>query len=208
MVAKGMGLDSRIGEKFLQTGPGYGGSCFPKDTAALAKTARDFNAPASIVETVITANDSVKSRMAKKIAESLAGNVRGKTIAILGLAFKAETDDMRDAPALTILPILAKAGATIQAYDPESMPQAKNKMPNLTYCNSSEEACKNADAVVMMTEWNEFKTLDLAIVKSWMNGDVLIDLRNLFSAEIAWENGLNYVCIGKNTSTPQQQKVA
>lgn len=209
MVSKGMGLDSRIGAKFLNAGPGYGGSCFPKDTSALAKIAKNAGAPTTLVETVITSNQAIKERMADKVIEALNGNANGKTIAVLGLAFKAETDDMRDAPSLTILPLLQKAGATIQAYDPESMPQAKSMMPSLTFCNSTKEACKNADAVIMMTEWNEFKNLDLATVKGWMNGNTLVDLRNLFTAENAEMNGFDYVCIGKkNTKQTLQQKVA
>lgn len=208
MVSKGMGLDTRIGEKFLQSGPGYGGSCFPKDTHALAKIARNAGTPTTLVETVITANQNIKEHMAKKVIQSMGGIIEGKTIAVLGLAFKAETDDMRDAPALTILPILQKAGATVKAYDPQSMPQAQSMMPELTYCNSSEETCKDADAIIVMTEWQEFKDLEVATIKHWMKGDVMVDLRNLYSPADAQNNGFKYTCIGKKNIQQQQTKVA
>jgi UDPglucose 6-dehydrogenase len=208
MVAEGMGLDSRIGEKFLNAGPGYGGSCFPKDTAALAKTARDFDTVSHIVETVITTNTEIKKRMAEKVITACGGDVKDKKIAVLGLAFKAETDDMRDAPALTIIPVLQKAGATVFAYDPEAMTQSEKLLPSINYRESTQDVCENADAVVIMTEWDVFKQLNLTTLKEWMKGDVLVDLRNIFDAEEANKNGFNYTRIGHKATALQQQKVA
>ena len=165
-VARGIGLDGRIGRKFLHAGPGYGGSCFPKDTLALVKTAQDYGAPLKIVETVVAVNDARKPAMADRVIAALGGSVKGKTVAALGLTFKPNTDDMRDSPSLGILPALQEAGATIRAFDPEGMSEAKKLMPDLTYCKDAYECMTGADALVLITEWNEFRALDLARVKS------------------------------------------
>ena len=195
-VSRGMGMDSRIAPRFLQPGPGYGGSCFPKDTNALAKTARDHGVRLNLVEETITTNQQIKEQMATNIA-SIMGDVKGKTIAVLGLAFKANTDDMRDASSLTILPKLQSLGATVVAYDPAAMPRAKQLMPNITYANSSEEAIKGADATVILTEWADFRTLDLNTLKSAQAKPVLIDLRNLFTRAEANSAGLEYHALGR-----------
>jgi UDPglucose 6-dehydrogenase len=196
-ISKGMGMDARIAPRFLNPGPGYGGSCFPKDTNALAKTARDFNLHLKLVEQTIVTNNNIKQQMITKIEQAMGGQVAGKTIGVLGLAFKANTDDMRDASALTILPALQAKGAKIQAYDPAAMAQAKSLMPNLTYATSTLEALKDADAMVILTEWPEFRMLDLAIAKQTMRGNVLIDLRNLFDNATATQAGLVYTGLGR-----------
>ncbi len=196
-VSLGMGMDSRIGEKFLQPGPGYGGSCFPKDTSAIARTARDFNVPQTIVERTIKANEEIKKSMVARIINACGGSVEGKTIAALGIAFKAGTDDTRDAPALTILPLLQKAGATIKAYDPEAIEQAKSRMPTIIYCDNKGAALKGADAALILTEWPEFKDLDLTHVAEQLTTPVLIDLRNLFEPEVVASYGLIYYSIGR-----------
>ena len=165
-VARGIGLDGRIGRKFLHAGPGYGGSCFPKDTLALVKTAQDYGAPLKIVETVVAVNEARKPAMADRVMAALGGSVKGKTVAALGLTFKPNTDDMRDSPSLGILPALQKAGATIRAFDPEGMDEAKKLMPDLTYCKDAYDCMTGADALVIITEWNEFRALDFARVKS------------------------------------------
>lgn len=195
-VSQGMGLDSRIGAKFLQPGPGYGGSCFPKDTNAIAKTARDAGVPLKLVEETITTNQAIKERMTDKVVNACDGDVNGKTIGVLGLAFKAGTDDMRDASALTILPALHKLGATIQAYDPAAMEQAQRLMPNLTYKKTQDAAIKGADALLVLTEWDTFKTLDLMHAAKNMRGKIIIDLRNLYSLEATNTAGLERTCIG------------
>lgn len=196
-VSKGMGMDARIAPRFLNPGPGYGGSCFPKDTNALAKTARDHGLKLRLVEETIATNEAIKKAMVGKIEQALGGNVQGKTIGVLGLAFKANTDDMRDASALTILPELHKKGAKIQAFDPAAMPRAKQLMPDLTYVENALAALAGADAAVILTEWNEFRMLDLAMVKKTMKGNTLIDLRNLLSVATANTEGLRYVALGR-----------
>ena len=195
-VSRGMGLDSRIAPRFLQPGPGYGGSCFPKDTNALAKTARDHGMRLNLVEETIATNQRIKEDMADRIVASL-GSVKGKTICVLGLAFKANTDDMRDASSLTILPRLTDLGAKIIAYDPAAMPRAKQLMPGLTYAESTEEAIKGADAAVILTEWADFRTLDLRNLKNSLSSPVLIDLRNLFTSAEAKAAGLSYFPLGR-----------
>jgi len=195
-VARGIGLDNRIGSKFLHAGPGYGGSCFPKDTLALVKTAQDHQTELSIVSSVINANDKRKRRMADKIIAAC-GGVSGKTLAILGLAFKPNTDDMRDAPSLTILPALQAAGATLKAYDPEAMEEAREHFTDVTLSDSAMDAVENADAVVIITEWDEFRALSLPKLKTIMHGDVLVDLRNVFSRRQAAKAGLAYTGVGR-----------
>jgi UDPglucose 6-dehydrogenase len=196
-ISKGMGMDARIAPRFLQPGPGYGGSCFPKDTNALAKTAKDHGLKLRLVEETIATNEAIKKAMVGKIEQALGGSAQGKTIGVLGLAFKANTDDMRDASALTILPELAKKGAKVQAFDPAAMPRAKQLMPELTYADNALAALQGADAAVILTEWNEFRTLDLAKVKAAMHGNILIDLRNLLSVASANAEGFRYVALGR-----------
>ncbi len=195
-VSRGMGLDSRIAPRFLQPGPGYGGSCFPKDTNALAKTARDHGVQLRLVEETITTNQLIKENMTDRIIKAV-GSVEGKTIAVLGLAFKANTDDMRDASSLTILPKLASLGAKVVAFDPAAMPRAKQLMPNLTYAGSTEEALKGADVAVILTEWADFRSLDLTTVKQSLANPVVVDLRNLFTGAEMKAAGLEYHPLGR-----------
>jgi UDPglucose 6-dehydrogenase len=197
-LAKGMGLDARIGSKFLQVGPGYGGSCFPKDTLALNKTAQEHGTPLRIVESAIEVNSAQKARMVNKIRRALGGSESGKTVACLGLTFKAETDDMREAQSLTILPALTEKGAKVKAHDPQGMEPAKKMMPELEYCQDPYEACEEADAVIIMTEWNQYKALDLEKLKEKMKGSVFIDLRNIYDPKILKDNGFEYVGVGRN----------
>jgi UDPglucose 6-dehydrogenase len=191
-VSRGMGLDARIAPRFLQPGPGYGGSCFPKDTNALAKTARDNGVHLRLVEETIASNQRIKEEMAARIIADMGGSVKGKTIAVLGLAFKANTDDMRDASSLTILPKLVEAGAIVKAFDPQAMGRAKAMMPEISCVANAWEAINGADATVIMTEWAEFRTLDMARMKKEMKEPVLIDLRNLFAPEDMKQAGLRY----------------
>src|SRR5215472_11510850 len=202
-VAKGIGLDGRIGRKFLHAGPGYGGSCFPKDCRALVRTAREAEASLSIVETVVRVNDARKARMAGKIIDACGGTVAGKTIAVLGLTFKPNTDDMRDAPSLEILPRLAAAGAGIRAFDPEGMGEAQKLLPELTFCRDAYETIEGADALVLLTEWNEFRGLDLRRVGRLLAEPLVIDLRNIYQPAEMAAAGLCYVSIGRPPqSTP------
>ena len=183
-IAKGMGLDGRIGKKFLHAGPGYGGSCFPKDTLALIRIAQEHGSSCRIVESVVEVNAAQKARMVSKIREALGGSEAGKTIAVLGLTFKPETDDMRDSPSLAILPALSDKGAIIRAHDPEGMKEAKELLPaNIQYYDSLYEIFKNADAVVLMTEWNEYRALDLKKVKNMMKVNVFVDLRKEYEKD-------------------------
>ena len=195
-VARGIGLDGRIGKKFLHAGPGYGGSCFPKDTLALVKTASDLGTPSRIVEAVVAVNDRRKLDMAKKI-EAAFGGVKGKTIAVLGLTFKPNTDDMRDAPSLVILPYLQAAGATIRAFDPEGHKEAAKHLA-LDYCTDTYEAIEGADGVVILTEWNEFRALDLARVKAALKTPLMVDLRNIYRPDQMIEAGFKYVSVGRS----------
>lgn len=197
-VSKGIGLDSRIGAKFLQPGPGYGGSCFPKDTNALAFQGVESGVKQTIVEQTIIANEEIKKRLATKVSEALGGSVKGKKIAVLGYAFKADTDDMRDAPALTILPELEAAGAILTAYDPEAKEQATWRLPTLNLVDSKEKALKGADIALILTEWAEFKEMDVTAVANSTSSNTIVDLRNLFSPEEMNEKGINYVCIGRS----------
>lgn len=197
-VAKGMGLDKRIGNKFLHAGPGYGGSCFPKDTLALVKTAEQHNVDIGIVDEVVAYNDRRKQAMAGRVMSALDGAVAGKVIAILGLAFKPETDDMRDSPSIDIVHELANAGAQIKAYDPKAMDEARHMLPgNVSYCDSADTCIVDADAVVIVTEWNEFRALTAAHFIASMRGTVLVDLRNIYDAAQMREAGLVYTSIGR-----------
>ena len=197
-VSKGMGLDTRIGNKFLNPGPGYGGSCFPKDTLALVRIAQEFEASSRIVESVIEVNASQKARMVAKIRDALGGSENDKKIGILGLTFKPETDDMRDSPSLTILPALVDKGATIIAHDPQGIDEAKTLLPpEIIYKNNIDETIEGVDALVLMTEWNQYRGLDLDHIRSLMKGDIFIDLRNVYERDIAERADLKYFCIGR-----------
>ena len=196
-VAKGIGLDGRIGKKFLHAGPGYGGSCFPKDTLALVKTARDFGSPIRIVETVVAVNDERKKAMAERIIKAAGGDVKGKTIAILGLTFKPNTDDMRDSPSLDIVPALVAAGAKVHAFDPEGTEEAKKLLPDIQYAENVYDTLQGADAVAIITEWNEFRALDLKRVKSLLKSPVVIDLRNVWDPKEMRDAGFTYVSVGR-----------
>jgi UDPglucose 6-dehydrogenase len=196
-VSRGIGLDNRIGRKFLHAGPGYGGSCFPKDTLALLKTAEDFESPVHIVEAVVKVNEARKRAMGRKVLAALGGEARGRTVALLGLTFKPNTDDMRDAPSVAIATALADAGVTVRAHDPEGTEQAKALMPDLTYCADPYEAATGADAVVIVTEWDAFRAIDLKRLKAAMAGDVLVDLRNIYRREAAAAAGFAYTAVGR-----------
>ena len=196
-IARGIGLDGRIGRKFLHAGPGFGGSCFPKDCQALIRTAEIAKRPLAIVDTVLRVNDARKRRMADRIAEACGGDLYGKTLAVLGLTFKPNTDDMRDSPSLSILPALHEAGATIHAFDPEGMDEARKVMPELTYFSDAYAAMDGADALVLITEWNEFRALDLGRVRSLLRRPLVIDLRNIYKPEEMIEAGLVYHSIGR-----------
>jgi UDPglucose 6-dehydrogenase len=196
-VSRGIGLDNRIGSKFLHAGPGYGGSCFPKDTLALLKTAQDNETPVRIVEAVVLANDLRKRAMGRKIIHALGGDVRGKKVALLGLTFKPNTDDMRDAPSIAVVQTLLDAGAEIHAHDPEGMEEAGKLMPGVHMQNGPYEAADQADAVAIITEWDAYRALDLNRLKSTMRGNVLADLRNIYDPHMATSAGFNYVSIGR-----------
>jgi UDPglucose 6-dehydrogenase len=196
-VARGIGLDGRIGGKFLHAGPGFGGSCFPKDCRALIRTAREAAAELAIVEAVVQVNDARKRRMAARIVAACGGNVAGKTLAVLGLTFKPNTDDMRDSPSLSILPALIAAGAAVRAYDPEGMAEAKALLPALVYCDDAYETMASADALVILTEWNAFRALDLARVGTLLATPLVIDLRNIYTPEEMVAAGLSYISIGR-----------
>jgi len=199
IVAKGMGLDGRIGRKFLHAGPGYGGSCFPKDTLALMQTAHDRKVPMRIVEAVIDVNNKRKQHMADRVIAANGGSVNGKTIAVLGLTFKPNTDDMRDSVSLDVVPALQKAGATIRAYDPEGMKEAKELLKGVAWCTNAYEAMKDAHAAVILTEWNEFRALDLAQMKDTLKEPVLVDLRNIYRPEEMKAAGFRYTSIGRSS---------
>ncbi len=200
-VARGIGLDNRIGTKFLHAGPGYGGSCFPKDTVALVKTGQDYAAPQRIVETVVAINDQRKRAMARKVAHALGGQMRGRTVALLGLTFKPNTDDMREAPALALVTALEDMGAKVRAYDPAGMEQAKALLPNVTYCEGPYAAAAGADAIVIVTEWEQFRALDLERLKRAMARPVMIDLRNVYRGDEMVRAGFVYDSVGRPTPT-------
>ncbi|RXT52749.1 UDP-glucose 6-dehydrogenase [Bosea sp. Tri-44] len=195
-VARGIGLDNRIGGKFLHAGPGYGGSCFPKDTLALIKTAQDMESPLRLVETVVAVNDQRKRAMARKVIAACGGSVRAKRIAILGLAFKPNTDDMREAPSLSIVTALLDAGAEVTAYDPEAMASAKALMPEITYAPDAYSCLDGADALVIVTEWDAFRALDLGRVKAALRHPVVVDLRNIYRSGEMHARGFTYVNVG------------
>lgn len=199
-VARGIGLDGRIGSKFLHAGPGYGGSCFPKDTLALVRTAQVHNAPTQIIEAVVAINDARKKKMAERVIEACGGSLTGKTIAVLGLTFKPNTDDMRDAPSLDIIPELQKAGATVRAFDPAGMHEAQGLLQDVQYVDGPYETLDDADAVVIITEWDEFRALDIERVKSTMKTPLMIDLRNIYRPEEMAEAGFDYHSIGRPSS--------
>jgi UDPglucose 6-dehydrogenase len=197
-VARGIGLDGRIGRKFLHAGPGYGGSCFPKDTLALARTAEEYQSPVRLVETTVAVNDARKEAMAGRVIEACGGSVAGKTVAVLGLTFKPNTDDMRDSPSLAIVPALVAAGATVRAVDPEGVAQAKPLLPaSVIYCRDALDAATGADALVVVTEWNEFRALAPAKLAVAMKGRAIIDLRNIFDPAAMREAGFTYRGIGR-----------
>jgi UDPglucose 6-dehydrogenase len=196
-VARGMGLDNRIGAKFLHAGPGFGGSCFPKDTSALIKTAHDHGVPLRLVETVSTVNEQRKRAMARKVVQALGGSVRGKTVAVLGLTFKPNTDDTRDSPAIPLITALHDLGAIVRGYDPAGMEQAKPLLPDVHYCQSAYSAAEGADAVVIATEWEQFRALDLARLKGVMMQPVIVDLRNIYRADEMRRAAFHYVPIGR-----------
>jgi UDPglucose 6-dehydrogenase len=196
-VARGIGLDGRIGRKFLHAGPGFGGSCFPKDCTALVRTAREAAAPLAIVEAAVAVNEARKRRMADKIITACGGSLAGKTLAVLGLTFKPNTDDMRDAPSLAILPRLVAAGARIQVFDPEGMAEARKLLPDLVYCQDAYQTMEGADALILLTEWNEFRGLDLDRVKGLLASPLVIDLRNIYQPQEMAAAALSYLSIGR-----------
>jgi UDPglucose 6-dehydrogenase len=196
-VARGIGLDNRIGSKFLHAGPGYGGSCFPKDTLALVRTAADFGAPVELVETTVRVNESRKKAMARKVAQAMGGDLEGKTVAILGLTFKPNTDDMREAPSLDVVPALQAMGARIRAFDPEGMEEAAKLLPDVEFRDGPYDAVKDADALVILTEWDQFRALDLARVKTLLKSPVVVDLRNIYRPDDMRARGFSYVSVGR-----------
>ncbi|MFN3233707.1 MAG: UDP-glucose dehydrogenase family protein [Alphaproteobacteria bacterium] len=199
-IAKGIGLDNRIGSKFLHPGPGYGGSCFPKDTRALLATGEIAGVDLSIVAAVEQANEKRKIAMGNRIIEACGGDVVGKTIAILGLTFKPNTDDMRESPSLAIIPVLTEAGATVRAFDPEGMAEAAKLIDGITFCEDAYDAAEGADAAVIVTEWNQFRALDLGRLKTLLHSPVLVDLRNVYQPNEVTEAGLTYYSIGRPSS--------
>jgi len=196
-VSKGIGLDNRIGKKFLHAGPGYGGSCFPKDTLALTKTANDHGSPVRIVDTVVEVNDARKKAMAARVINAMGGDVKGKTIGVLGLAFKPNTDDMRDAPSLDIIPALQAAGARVKAYDPESMHEAGKMLTEVDFCDGPYHAIDGADAMVLITEWDQFRAMDFDRVKKLLKTPTVVDLRNVYQPSDMAKRGFNYVSVGR-----------
>ncbi len=198
-VARGMGLDGRIGRKFLHAGPGYGGSCFPKDTLALVRTGQDHDSPIRIVETVVDVNDKRKQSMAQRIVDVCDGSLKGKTVAVLGVAFKPNTDDMRDAPSLDIVPALQAAGATVRAFDPAAMHEARKLLPGVEWADNAYAALEGADCVAILTEWNEFRALDLKRVKAALKRPVMVDLRNVYNPGDMAAAGFDYRSVGRPT---------
>src|SRR6266404_5708304 len=201
-VARGIGLDNRIGSKFLHAGPGFGGSCFPKDTMALIKTGQDNETPLRIIETVVAVNDQRKRAMARKVANAFGGNgsLRGKSIAVLGVTFKPNTDDMRDAPSIPLITALQDMGAGVRVFDPVGMPQAKKVLENVTFCRDAYACARGAHALVIVTEWEQFRALDLKEMASIMTCPVIVDLRNIYSPEEVMRNGFHYCGVGRPKS--------
>jgi UDPglucose 6-dehydrogenase len=204
-VAKAIGLDGRIGGKFLHAGPGYGGSCFPKDTMALVRTAQEAKAPLRLIETVADINTRRKKSMAARVIAACGGSVAGKTIAVLGLTFKPNTDDMRESPSLDLVPALLAAGATVKAHDPEGMAEAKKLLDGIEYSKSPYEAMQGADALVIVTEWNAFRSLDLARMKALLKTPVVIDLRNIYNPREMAAAGFRYSSIGRPASAFEEE---
>ncbi len=196
-VARGIGLDGRIGAKFLHAGPGYGGSCFPKDTLALLRTAEDLNLPMEIVKATVAVNTQRKKDMAQKVVAACGGSLEGKTVAVLGLTFKPNTDDMRDSPSLDIIPALQAAGAKIRAFDPEGMDEARKLLNGIEYCADAYDTLPGADALAIVTEWNAFRALDMPRVKDLMKAPVLVDMRNIYDPGTMGELGFTYISIGR-----------
>jgi UDPglucose 6-dehydrogenase len=196
-IARGIGLDNRIGEKFLHAGPGYGGSCFPKDTVALLKTGQDYGAPLRVVEAVVAVNDARKRAMARKVSAALGGDLRGKTVAVLGLTFKPNTDDMREAPSIPLITALQDMGAAVRAYDPEGMQQAKAHLSNVTFCDDAYACAQGAAALVIVTEWEQFRALDFKRLKAAMARPLLVDLRNIYAPEEVRRAGFAYESVGR-----------
>ncbi len=208
-VARGVGLDSRIGDKFLQAGPGYGGSCFPKDTLALQQMARNASVPSQLIEATVKSNNDRKTRMAEKIIEAAGGDVKGKNICVLGLTFKPGTDDMRESASIAILPALISAGAEIRAYDPQGMKEAAHHFKqHVKWCNDSYEAMQDADLLLILTEWNEFRSLDLKKVKSLLSAPLVVDLRNIYKRQDMKAHGFHYVSIGRQKVIPGEPWIA
>lgn len=201
-VARGIGLDGRIGGKFLHAGPGYGGSCFPKDTQALVAAGRKHGTPLRIVETVVDVNDRRKRSMADKIIAVCGGSVSGRTVAILGLTFKPETDDMRDSPSLDIVPALQAAGAKVRAYDPEGMDEARKHLGDITWCRDGYDAATGADVLVLLTEWNQFRALDLARLRGLLRQPLVVDLRNIYKPAEMKQAGFTYYSVGRPPVSP------
>jgi UDPglucose 6-dehydrogenase len=197
-VARGIGLDNRIGAKFLHAGPGYGGSCFPKDTLALIKTAQDYEAPIRIVETVAAVNSQRKRAMGRKVIAACGGSVRGKTVAVHGLTFKPNTDDMRDAPSIDVITALQDAGAQVKAYDPEGMEAAQSVLTDVQYAKAPYDCARGADALVLVTEWDTFRALDLARLKATLAAPVVVDLRNVYRPDEMRRHGFTYVSVGRS----------
>jgi UDPglucose 6-dehydrogenase len=200
-IARGIGLDNRIGSKFLHAGPGFGGSCFPKDTRALIKTAQDHDAPMRIVEAVLAVNENRKRAMARKVASVFGGTLRGKTVSVLGLTFKPNTDDMRESPSIPLITALQDLGAKIRAYDPEGMEQSKTELSEICYCDGPYSCADGADALVIVTEWEQFRALDLDRLKRAMACPVIIDLRNIYQPQDVIAHGFRYESVGRNTRT-------
>ncbi len=201
-VARGIGLDGRIGRKFLHAGPGYGGSCFPKDTLALVRTAQDSGSPVKIVETVVSVNDDRKRRMADKVIRACGGSLTGKTVSVLGLTFKPNTDDMRDSPSLDIVPALIDAGAEVRVFDPRGMEEARGLIDGVTWCETPYDAVEGSDVVAIVTEWNEFRALDLERVKSLMKRPCMVDYRNIYNPDEMAAAGFDYSCVGRPGASP------
>ena len=200
-IARGIGLDNRIGSKFLHAGPGFGGSCFPKDTLALMKTGQDNAAPLRIIEAVVGVNDQRKRAMARKVASALGGELRGKTVAVLGLTFKPNTDDMRDAPSIPLITALQDMGAKVRVYDPIGMEQAKSYIDKVTFCDDAYDCAQGASALVIVTEWEQFRALDFVRLKETMAQPVLVDLRNIYSADEVARHGFVYESVGRVRKT-------
>src|ERR1700716_2191393 len=199
-IARGIGLDNRIGSKFLHAGPGFGGSCFPKDTVALIKTAQDYAAPVRIIETVIAINDARKRSMARKVARAFSGTLRGKTIGVLGLTFKPDTDDMREAPSIALIAALQDLGAKVRVYDPAGMAQAREVLDNVTYCDGPYDCAEEADALVIATEWEQFRALELSRLREVMAAPIIVDLRNIYRPDEMEKLGFIYESIGRPTA--------